>query len=60
MKTIMERWRYKCEHSGTDPFIAKGTNSAGLAAYDNQTEPLEPFVWESNSSSSAERQEAMC
>ena len=20
MKTIMERWRYKCEHSGTDPF----------------------------------------
>jgi hypothetical protein len=20
MKTIMERWRYKCENSGTDPF----------------------------------------
>jgi hypothetical protein len=21
MKTIMERWRYKCENSGTDPFV---------------------------------------
>ena len=20
MKTIMERWRYECENSGTDPF----------------------------------------
>ena len=23
MKTIMEGWKYKCEHSGTDPFMGK-------------------------------------
>jgi hypothetical protein len=23
MKTLMERWRYKCEHSGTEPFTSE-------------------------------------
>jgi hypothetical protein len=29
MKTVMERWRYECENSGTDPF--RGLRLAGLA-----------------------------
>jgi hypothetical protein len=28
MKTIMERWRYKCEHSGTDGFDEERFESA--------------------------------